>query len=522
MAVCVASSDDVNSCKCLISASTVVVSWSTYLATFASSDQVVTTLLPAFLASVTFFVIAVMSSVTFCWAFLISANVLESSAAAVCNAALSSFNVAPAASAWSVMFVGTSAVAIPFASVTASSRFFCNGFKIPSTISCCALMSEAFVVPSFLGSVKFFKLATAVANLSWSAGDNFLIWSSKFAGSATVALPLAVANASLAPDTALSKSPSALFNVSVFKSVAFKASFTACLAVLTASESETFVATIVSTAVWTFLIASSIFVWVPSAIACFKPSTVNLTSSSRLTFGWALSISLFPSSTAAWRFCSTIAISSANFWRASVMAFCVAAVLSAAVKSFNAAMSSSMAFVSWSVYLATFLGSVQVATSCLPAVFASVTFLVMSAMSSSTFCCAFWMSSNVDLSSAVTFCKLSLSACNVDLSAWSAMLIGTVAFTVVLAVSIAFWRFSCKGFKIPSTISCCTLMSETFVVSLLVGSVKFFKLATAVANLAWSSFGNLPIWSSKLAGSSTVACFLAASSLLSACLTASS
>ena len=191
-----------------------------------------------------------MSSVTFCWAFLISANVLESSAAAVCNAALSSFNVAPAASAWSVMFVGTSAVAIPFASVTASSRFFCNGFKIPSTISCCALISEAFVVPSFLGSVKSFNFATAVVNVSWSFFDNCLIWSSKLAGSATVALPLAVANAYLASsDTALSKSPSALFNVSVFKSVAFKASFTACLAVLTASESETFVATIVSTAV---------------------------------------------------------------------------------------------------------------------------------------------------------------------------------------------------------------------------------------------------------------------------------
>ena len=104
-------------------------------------------------------------------------------------------------------------------------------------------------MPSFLGSVKSFKLATAVTNLSWSAGDNFLIWSSKLAGSSTVACFLAVANAALASDTALSKSPSALFNVSVFKSVAFKASFTAFLAVLTASESETLVATIVSTAV---------------------------------------------------------------------------------------------------------------------------------------------------------------------------------------------------------------------------------------------------------------------------------
>ena len=147
------------------------------------------------------------------------------------------------------MLVGTSAVTVFLAVTIAFLRLFFNEFKIPSMIVCCSLTSVNVVVLSFLESTKSFNFATAVDKVSWSDGANCLIWSIKLAGSSTVALSLAVSNTDFALDTASSKSPSALFKVSVFKSAAFKTSLTTFLAAVTASESETFASTIVSTAV---------------------------------------------------------------------------------------------------------------------------------------------------------------------------------------------------------------------------------------------------------------------------------
>ena len=223
--------------------------------------------------------------------------------------------------------------------------------------------------------------------------------------------------------------------------------------------------------------------------------------------------------TEAWRCPSATSMSCCNFWRAPSISDWVAVLLSADVKPVNVAISS-LIVSSWSVYLATLSAVFHLLITLFPADFASLTLSVIASMSSVTCFWAAAISATVDFASFATVCKWSLSVCNVEFLAWSVMLAGTSAVATVVASCTAALRASCNGAKIPSTISCCVLISEAFVVPSFLGSVKSCNFATAVANLSWSSFDNLPIWSSKLAGSSTVACFLAICKSLSACATA--